>query len=87
MKEGECFGDWAILNKNLKPSLAVASEETDIFYLDKEFFIDFFSKSIIKSENDRKSFLKQVLQPMTSLGFEDFYNKITPIVKKILNNK
>ena len=32
MKEGECFGDWAILNKNLKPSLAVASEETDIFY-------------------------------------------------------
>ncbi len=79
-KEGECFGDWDLINSNSKTKFAFAYEESDIFVLDKDYFIDYFSKPIIKSENERKLFIKKTIQPLTNYGFDEFYNKIHPIV-------
>jgi hypothetical protein len=69
-----------MINTNSKTSIGFASEDSDLFFLDKEFFMDFFSKPIIKSENERKLFIKKIIQPLAEFGFDDFYNKITPIV-------
>jgi len=83
-KEGDCFGDWEMISCNSKTTFAFASEESDLFVLDKDYFIDYFSKPIIKSANERKLFIKKIIQPLTNFGFDDFYNKISPIVNSKL---
>ncbi len=82
-KEGECFGDCEIINNNSKTTIAIASEDSDLFVLEKDYFMDYLSKPIIKSENERKLFIKKIIKPLTSCGFDDFYNKLNPIVKKL----
>lgn len=79
-KEGECFGDWDIINNTSKPTIGIATEESDLFVLDKDYFIDYLSKPIVKSESERKLFIKKILKPLMNFGFEDFYYKINPLV-------
>ena len=55
--KGMCFGEWDLIRNNLHLENAYAAEDTNIFYLDKEYFDKFISSQIIKSDIERKYFI------------------------------
>ena len=52
-----CFGEWDLIKNNIHLENAYAAEDTNIFYLDKEYFDRFISSQIIKSDIERKYFI------------------------------
>ena len=55
--KGMCFGEWDIIRNNIHLENAYAAEDTNIFYLEKEYFDKFISSSIIKSDIERRYFI------------------------------
>ena len=55
--KGMCFGEWDVIRNNILLENAYAAEDTNIFYLDKEYFDKFISSQIIKSDIERKYFI------------------------------
>ena len=55
--KGMCFGEWDLIKNNIHLENAYAAEDTNIFYLDKEYFDRFISSQIIKSDIERKYFI------------------------------
>ena len=55
--KGMCFGEWDLIRNNIHLENAYAAEDTNIFYLDKEYFDKFISSQIIKSDIERKYFI------------------------------
>ena len=55
--KGMCFGEWDLIRNNILLENAYAAEDTNIFYLDKEYFDRFISSQIIKSDIERKYFI------------------------------
>jgi hypothetical protein len=88
-KEGYCFGDFDILGKGSKYQSAFAVERSEILYIHKEYFMEFFSKSILRSQVERKNFIKSVFNIFEDEeednNFNDFYSKTKAIVNIIKN--
>lgn len=59
LQEGKCFGEWGIIYNEKRSASAYTLEETYLMILPKQIFIDCFSSSVLKAENERRKFLKQ----------------------------
>ncbi len=57
--KGECFGYDGLMKKLPRSSTTIAVEDTDLFVLSESDFEKCFSKSILKSEIERKEFLME----------------------------
>lgn len=79
---GYCFGDWDILLKNKKITCAFAAEKSEILMISKEYFMEFFSHSILKCEAEKKNFIRNTFLIFENENehFNDFYYDIHPIV-------
>lgn len=79
--QGNCFGEWAIIYNQPRSGTAYVLEDTDLFYLDKDDFNDHFAKPVVKSDMDRKFFLKSRITTLSQLSkFDEYYKRIVPIV-------
>jgi hypothetical protein len=83
-KEGFCFGDSDILIKGSKYQSAFTLEKSEILYIHKEYFMEFFSKSILRSQFERKNFIRNTFNIFQDeeeeTEFNDFYSKTKIIV-------
>jgi hypothetical protein len=77
---GQCFGEWAIINKTKRSGAALALTACELFYLEKEDFEKHFSKCISKAETDRKEFLVSVFPFLASnLKLDEHYQRMIPL--------
>ena len=72
--KGMCFGEWDVIRNNIHLENAYAAEDTNIFYLDKEYFDKFISSQIIKSDIERRYFITYRI-PLLNL---DNIKNVTP---------
>lgn len=82
---GMCFGEWALLYNVLRTASAYTLEETELFSLDKENFDLYFSKFMIKAENDRKFFMFNkipLFKKLQKYRFDEYYKKMIPLFFK-----
>ena len=55
--QGMCFGEWDLIKNKYYNETAVATKNTDLFYLEKEYFDKFFSNQISRADIERKIFI------------------------------
>lgn len=72
-KPGMCFGEWGIVNKTYRSASAYCVEDTDVFYLEKEFFNNFYCNLFYNSVSSKKRFLNTVLN-----GLGKYFAQIVP---------
>lgn len=79
---GECVGEWEVINNFNK--FLFALEDTHLFYLDKEHFMDYLYKPILKSDYERQNFLRTQIPPFRNLkNFDNLFRQIKSQVKKL----
>jgi CRP-like cAMP-binding protein len=85
MNEGMCFGEWALIYNIPRTASAYALEDTDLFYIDKEFFDITFSKCITHADTKKKTFVTQKIPSLKSAGkVQDILKKLIPVVRAII---
>jgi len=81
LEAGKTFGDYPILNNQESAFSLMASEDTYLIYIDSGIFTELFSKSIIKSENERRIFFKNGLDIFKeSHKFDEYYQRVSVVV-------
>ena len=82
--EGSSFGEWDIIYNQQRSRSAFAINDLDLIYVDKENFNRYFSKYFIKSDQEKRIYLKNVIEPLKNLTkFDDLYKKMQYCVKFI----
>ena len=81
LDSGKYFGEYGVLYNQNSPFSIIANEETHFVTIKKDIFKDIFSKLMMKSENERRIFLKTKFDVFeTSNRFDEYYNRISVIV-------
>jgi CRP-like cAMP-binding protein len=79
--EGDCFGEWAIIYNMPRSATAYVIEDSDLLYMEKPSFTEFLAKSVMKSDMERKNFIKSSIMTLNNIeNFESYYKFIVPIV-------
>jgi CRP-like cAMP-binding protein len=91
LDDGHCFGEWGLLDnkKNERSCSAKALEDTYLFSLDKEHFIQTLNRCLVKSFINKQNFIKEIIKPLddetcTRMVFTKIYKDTTPVVNKHL---
>ena len=71
---GMCFGEWGIVNKTTRSASAYCAEDTDVFYLEKEYFINYFRIPFYNSVSSKKHFLNSIFE-----GLAKYFSYIVPL--------
>lgn len=83
LESGEYFGDWGLLESKPRYASAFAYEDTDLFFLTRDKFEHTLSKSLRRTNNEQKEFLKVAIPPFIKIGQFDFlFKTITKIFCK-----
>lgn len=85
LSSGMCFGEWALLYSTARTASALALEDTDLFSVNKETFNTYFSKFMVKAENERRFFIFNKIPLFKRLHkskFDEYYRKIVPLFFK-----
>lgn len=61
LKRGDCYGIYELLTNQKNPINALAIENTDIFYLEKEFFDKFLLNSVSRIDSERKYIINKLI--------------------------
>lgn len=78
---GNCFGEWAIIYNQPRSASAYIAENTHLISIEADKFEEFLSKSVIKSEVDRKNFIRNKIASLANLNnFDEYYKRIIPTV-------
>jgi hypothetical protein len=83
--QGDCFGEWGLINDARRVSSAIAAEDTHLFILNKNDFKISLHKAITKTDNEKKNFILSRIKPYAELSktkFQSEYVKIIPIFPK-----
>ena len=84
---GDCFGEWAIIYNQPRSASAYVVEDSDLFYLEKQSFSDHLAKLVVKSDVERKLFIKSRIPTFNSTDkFDIYYKRIVPLVNNIFIN-
>jgi CRP-like cAMP-binding protein len=79
--EGDCFGEWAIIYNMPRSATAYVIEDSDLLYMEKPSFTEFLAKSVMKSDMERKNFIKSSIMTFNNIEkFESYYKFIVPMV-------
>ena len=77
--KGMCLCEWDIIRKRLLTENAYALEDTNVFYLEKEYFEKILSSPIVRSDIERKYFIIAKIPILTLENLSniqpEFYNK------------
>jgi CRP-like cAMP-binding protein len=77
---GDCFGEWAIIYNTPRSASAYVVEDSDLFFLDKQAFTDHMAKYVIKSDVERKTFIRSRIPTFNSIDkFDIYYKRIVPL--------
>ena len=74
---GMCFGEWGIINNTVRAGSAYCLEETEVFYMTQEHFIQNLSQIFLNSLNHKKIFLNSIIPKLglrLSLSVSKFYD-------------
>lgn len=75
--DGYCFGEWGVIYNKPRSASAFAIEDTDIIYIERENFNEFFAKYLIKADQERRIFLKNEIEPLKKVSkFDEIYKRI-----------
>lgn len=81
--EGMCFGEWGLMYKQNRSSTAQAISKVKIFKINERAFKENFMLSIMKTDLDRKEFLKSKISYFSTIDkvlFKKLYLEISPFV-------
>ena len=74
---GMCFGEWGIINNTVRAGSAYCLEETEVFYMTQEHFLQNLSQIFLNSLNHKKTFLNSIIPKLglrLSLTVSKFYD-------------
>ena len=74
---GMCFGEWGIINNTVRAGSAYCLEETEVFYMTQEHFLQNLSQIFLNSLNHKKAFLNSIVPKLglrLSLSVSKFYD-------------
>ena len=74
---GMCFGEWGIINNTVRAGSAYCLEDTEVFYMTQEHFIQNLSQIFLNSLNHKKYFLNSIIPKLglrLSLSVSKFYD-------------
>jgi CRP-like cAMP-binding protein len=87
IEEGEIFGDFGLIKEIPRTASAFVKEESYVICIDKNPFEEYFLRPILRSENERKNFIKINLEVLTGTHrFNEYYERMTIYVKDIINS-
>ena len=80
LTNGMCFGEWGLLYSIPRTASIYASEDTDLFYLEKEFFNKILFSKFLKNDYEKIHFLIHKF-PIFRKGFKirHIFTKIIPL--------
>ena len=58
---GMCFGEWGIIYNSLRTASAYCVEDTEVFFLSKEHFLNIFRSCFYNSISTKKKFLNKII--------------------------
>jgi hypothetical protein len=83
--EGEIFGDFGLIKEIQRTASAYVKEESYLICIDRNPFEEYLLRPIIRSENERKAFIKINLEVFTGTHrFNEYYERMTIYVRKII---
>ena len=83
IEEGEFFGDFGLIKDIQRTASAYVMEESFVICIDKFPFEEYFLRAILKSEAERKTFIKINLEILTGTHrFHEYYDRMTIYVKE-----
>ena len=86
LTQGMCFGEWALAYNIPRTASAYTLENTDLFYLDKDAFDVLLSRTIIKSDVEKKNFISKKIPPLNHYSkIQDVMIHLIPMVCLFLN--
>ena len=78
--EGMCFGEWGIMYNIPRTASAYCTEDTDVFYLDKEYFDSVLGLKLFKADMKKLNFILSKFPILKSeYKFRHLLTKITPV--------
>lgn len=78
--EGMCFGEWGIMYNIPRTASAYCTEDTDVFYLEKEYFDNVIGLKLFKSDMTKLNFILTKFPILkTEYKFRHLLTKITPV--------
>ena len=81
MDKGDFFGEMASIFNTCRTASACAVENSNLFYLEKQYFDSTFAIHIIKTNLDQAHFLRDRVSIVPSnIRIEEFVKYIKPIV-------
>ena len=81
MNKGDFFGEMASIYNTFRTASACAVENTNLFYLEKQYFDSTLAVHIIKTNLDQAHFLRDRVSIIpTNIRIEEFVRHIKPIV-------
>ena len=65
---GMCFGEWGLIYNIPRTASAKCKVDSEVFYLEKEFFSLFLEKDILKADLEKKNFVTRKIPALLRMG-------------------